>query len=252
MTKIYYAGIQDHSTLDYPGKMAAVVYLCGCTYRCPWCQNRDLVMENPQYCKEETLDVIIKKLKENFIIDAAVISGGEPLIQKETIELVDRIGKETNLLRNVNTNGSSPAMLEKVLPMLDFVTMDLKAPMDERYGQTIGIPEEKQYQPILEKVEKTLQQLGEWEKEKEARTTIVPGLVDSKEDIEDIVPMVRKGGFSQYTIQQFQPNNTLDPGYMRKASPTTDEMKELGRHAKEFLPDVEVQIVSQETGFVSV
>jgi len=249
MTKINFAGIVDHSTLDYPGKSAAVVYLCGCPFRCPWCQNRELVLEE-ENCRLIEIDEILKQLKENFLLDAVCITGGEPLLQEETIELLGRIKSETKLLLKIDTNLYFPDMLEKAIPYLDFFTTDVKAPLDERYGRVVGLPDH--WKEIVARVRKSLSILKGWDKKKEARTTIVPGLIDSKEDIEEAAKIVNDTGFSLYTLQQFRAERTLDPEYEKIKSPSVELMHELGRAAKKHLPDTKVQIVTEKNGFEEI
>ncbi|PKP61070.1 MAG: anaerobic ribonucleoside-triphosphate reductase activating protein, partial [Candidatus Altiarchaeales archaeon HGW-Altiarchaeales-1] len=132
MLKINFAGIVDYSSVDFPGHVCAVIYLCGCPYRCPWCQNADVALANPEVCREMEISEIIKNLKENFIIDAVTITGGEPLMQNETFELCLRIKNETNLLLKIDHNGFYPETLQKFLPLLDFIGLDIKAPFTEK------------------------------------------------------------------------------------------------------------------------
>lgn len=249
MTKLRFAGIVDHSTLDYPGKSTAVLYLCGCPFRCPWCQNRELVLEG-ENCRETEIDSIIEKLKENFLVDAVSVTGGEPLMQQETIELLKRIKSETKLLLKIDTNLYFPKMLGNSLQYLDFFSTDIKAPLDERYGRVAGLPEH--WEEIVARVRKSLKILKDWDRKKEARTTIVPGLIDSKKDIEEIARVVGDTGFSLYTLQQFRPEGTLDPAYERVGSPSPELMQELGKAAKEHLPDTKVQIVTEKNGFEEI
>jgi pyruvate formate lyase activating enzyme len=90
MTLINFAGIVDNSTVDYPGRLSAVIYLCGCPYRCPWCQNAELI-SNEGSCKPTEISYIVDRLKENFLIQAVCVTGGEPLMQEGTIELLEGI-----------------------------------------------------------------------------------------------------------------------------------------------------------------
>jgi len=249
MTKINFAGIVDNSTIDYPKKLSAVVYLCGCPYRCPWCQNAELVL-NGGNCKPTEIDEIIDQLKENFLIQAVCITGGEPLMQRETVELLERIKSETDLLLKIDSNGYFSERLREALPLLDFFTTDVKAPLNERYGEVVGLPD--QWQKIVERVEMTLNILKRWNHQKEARTTIVPDLIDRKEDIEKIAMLVDDVGFTLYTLQQFRADRTLDPGYERIQSPSPELMRELGRAAKKHLPKTKVQIVTQQNGFEEI
>lgn len=249
MTKIRFAGIVDHSTLDYPGKSAAVLYLCGCPLRCPWCQNRELVLEE-ENCREIDIDFIMEMLKENFLVDAVSITGGEPLMQKATIELMKRIKSDTKLLLKIDTNLYFPETLGDSLQYLDFFSTDIKAPLDESYGRAAGLPDH--WEGIVSRVKKSLEILKGWDKKKEARTTIVPGLIDSEEDIEEIARVVSDTGFSLYTLQQFRAERTLDSSYERIGSPTPELMQELGRAAKKHLPDTKVQIVTEKNGFEEI
>lgn len=249
MTEINFAGIVDNSTIDYPEKLSAVVYLCGCPYRCPWCQNAELVF-NEGNCKPTGIDEIIDQLKENFLIQAVCVTGGEPLMQKETIEFLKGIKSETDLLLKIDSNGFFPERLKKALPLLDFFTTDVKAPPNERYGEVVGLPD--QWQKIVERVEKSLDILKKWEHQKEARTTIVPGLIDKKEDIEKIAKLVDDVGFTLYTLQQFRAERTLDPEYEKVQSPSLELMQELGTIAKKHLSKTKVQIVTQQNGFEEI
>ncbi|MBU4124290.1 MAG: hypothetical protein KKI14_02400, partial [Nanoarchaeota archaeon] len=87
---------------------------------------------------------------------------------------------------------------------------------------------------------------------KEARTTIVPGLNDSEEDIANIAKIVNEYKFDLYTLQQFKPKNTLDPNYMNIPSPSLEQMRILGKLAKSLLPQTKVRIVTLEKGFESI
>ena len=90
-----FAGIVDSSTIDYPGKVVAVVYLCGCDFRCPFCHNKDIVLSSDS-CKKLEIKEIIDKLKENFLIEGVCITGGEPLLQEDTVEQCRTIAKKEN------------------------------------------------------------------------------------------------------------------------------------------------------------
>jgi len=246
--KINFAGIVDHSTLDYPGKNAAVVYLCGCPYRCPWCQNPELVRE--EGCEMVEIDKIIEKLNENFLIDAVCVTGGEPLMQKNTIELLKRIKQETDLLLKIDHNCYFPERLKEALHYLDFFTTDVKAPLDEKYGAAVGLPDN--WEKIVEKIKESHEILKEWRGRKEARTTIVPGLIETKEDVGKIAEIVKDVGFETYTLQQFRAEKTLDPKFKFIRSPAVEKMQELGKEAKKYLPDTKVRIVTQENGFEEI
>jgi len=244
------AGIADSSTLDYIGKVSAVIYLCGCPYRCPWCQNPDLVEQREEVCKTLTIDSLVKALKDDFLISAVSVTGGEPLMQPEVLDLLKEIKKQTNLALKIDTNGGYPERLAQALPYLDFFSMDIKAPLDERYGKAIGLPDK--WEEAVKNIKKCLSLLKDWDKPKEARTTIIPGLTDKKEEIAKIAEVVKETGFDYYTLQQFRSGATLDPKYNKTKSPNTSLMNELGSAAKEILPDATVKIVTQQKGFEEI
>jgi pyruvate formate lyase activating enzyme len=246
MSEINFAGIVDNSTIDYPKKLSAVVYLCGCPYRCPWCQNSELVFGKGN-CRSFDIDQIVGQLKNNFLIQAVCVTGGEALMQKEAIELLKKVKSDTDLLLKIDTNGYFPEVLVNALPFLDFLTIDVKAPLDQRYGPVVGIP--FRWKNVVERVGKSLNTLKGWNHPKEARTTIVPDLIYKKEDIEEIAKTVNDFGFDHYTLQQFRAERTLDPEYGKIPSPRPEMMMELGRAAKRYLPETKVQIVTQQNGF---
>lgn len=242
--KISIGGILDHSTLDYPDKVCAVVYTCGCPFRCPWCHNKDLVL--CKNCRDVEIDQIIKQLKQNFLINSVCITGGEPLMQNSAIDLVKEIKDKTELHVKIDTNGFYPEILEEALPFLDFVSIDVKAGLNENYGGVIGLQENDM---IIDKIKKSLNILKKFKNPKEVRTTIVPGLIDSKKDIRDIADSIKDIKFNIYTLQQFRGKTTIDPEFEKLPSPKREEILKLGRIAKKELPEVKVRIATEENGF---
>jgi pyruvate formate lyase activating enzyme len=249
MTELKIAGIFDSSTQDYPGKVAAVIYLCGCPYRCPWCQNPEL-LEEEGICRTASVDYIVSALKEDYLIGAACVTGGEPLMQQSTLELLKEIKKETDLSLKLDTNGYYPDMLKLALPYVDLLSIDIKAPLGEGYGVAAGLGD--RYVEAVSRIKRSLAVIREWGGDAEARTTVVPGITDSKGVIEEIASTVKEYCFKSYTLQQFRPMNTLDPAYMKKKSPTHAIMLELGKTAKKMLPQAKVRIFTQLKGFEDI
>ena len=54
-------GVQELTTLDFPGKLAAVVFTVGCNFRCGYCHNPQFVQ-----CQGETLTSIPEEVFLNF------------------------------------------------------------------------------------------------------------------------------------------------------------------------------------------
>jgi len=242
---IDFAGIVPNSKVDYPGKSCAVVYLSGCNFRCSFCNNKEIV--TGEICKKIDVEEIVKPLANNFMIEAVCITGGEPLMQDETIKLIASLRKNTPLAIKLDTNGYFPDKLERVLPALSFISIDIKAPF-EKYTKAVGV--EEAY--IISNLEKTLAIVKKCRFPKEARTVIVPGLNDTEEDIAKIAAIVRENKFDLYTLQQFRPENTLDPNYTNLASPSVEQMRILGKTAKSFLPEAKVRVATAENGIESI
>jgi pyruvate formate lyase activating enzyme len=135
---MHIGGLQKFSLIDYPGKIAAVVFTQGCNFRCPYCHNPELVLPElfhhrvPESLFFRFLDVRCGQL------DAVVISGGEPTMQNDLVDFIKAI-KERGFLVKLDTNGSNPSKLKEVLDqnIIDYIAMDIKAPF-ERYSELAG------------------------------------------------------------------------------------------------------------------
>lgn len=135
------AGLQKLTLLDYPGKMACTVFSSGCNFRCPFCQNADLVLPDlypEEIGREEFLSFLKKRAG---ILDGICFSGGEPLLDGSVEGLMEE-AKALGYLVKLDTNGSFPERLESLAAkgLLDYVAMDLKN-SPERYAETIGLAE---------------------------------------------------------------------------------------------------------------
>lgn len=196
-------GFLGTSLIDYPGKVAAVVFLSGCNLRCPYCHNSILVRE------DETLDdlgfheLIDGLQRRRKLLEGVVVTGGEPTLHAELAELLRGL-KATGLAVKLDTNGLRPQVLAGLLRerLVDYVAVDMKlAP--ERYFTCLGGP-----QDAPQRLEATVQLLRAHGVEHEFRTTCVPGLVNA-EDIEAVVRLI--AGAPAYYLQQYIPLHVSDP-----------------------------------------
>ena len=133
------AGLQKSSLVDYPSKIAAVVFTLGCNFRCPYCHNPNIltaVSTNRLFDEAAVFD-FLKTRKGK--LDAVVVSGGEPTLQKGLSEFFEKL-KELGFLTKLDTNGSSSKILEYLIKeeLLDYVAMDIKAPI-EKYKEIARI-----------------------------------------------------------------------------------------------------------------
>lgn len=133
-------GVRPCSLIDYPGSPAVVIFTAGCTFRCWYCHNPQLVL--PEYLNHDiTADELWTFLqRRRAVLDAVVITGGEPTFHRDLpsyITNIRRLGYRVKL----DTNGSNPAMLENLIARacVDHLAMDVKAPL-ERYADITGVP----------------------------------------------------------------------------------------------------------------
>ena len=122
-------GLTRLSAADYPGKLAAVVYCQGCAWRCGYCHNPHLL---PARGKEELpwARVVSFLERRRGLLDAVVFSGGEPTLQPSLRQAMGEV-KGMGYLIGLHTAGIVPRRLAEVLPLLDWVGMDVKAPFEE-------------------------------------------------------------------------------------------------------------------------
>lgn len=192
-------GIQWLTLLDYPDKVAATLFTAGCNFRCPFCHNPELVI--PELITGEALEErFFDDIKERFgFLDAIVISGGEPTLQSDLLDVLERI-KEIGYLVKLDTNGSRPDIVEKAIKsgLLDYIAMDVKAPM---YDQIAGVPVD------INLIRESISLIRQSGKQYEFRTTAAPGL--SRDDLLLISNWV--GGSRSYWLQEFraQPDRQL-------------------------------------------
>jgi len=221
------------SLIDWDGMVASVIFLPGCNMRCPFCYNVDLVL-HPERLRTIPWEEIEEYLKKGAgFIDGVVILGGEPTIHPDLPELCSRI-KKLGLLVKLDTNGMNPEMMEKLINegLVDYVAMDIKAPLDERkYSTASGVNVRK----LLKRVQRAIELLMEGRVEYEFRTTVVPTL-HTPEDITQICQAIR--GCKKYVIQRFKGNvETLKPDFGKLKTFSDEEMKEFLRLAKKIIPN---------------
>jgi len=197
MASIRIGGIEKFSIVDFPNRMAAVVFMQGCPWRCPYCHNPHL-----QDINAETNIVwhkFIDFLKQRKgILDAVVFSGGEPLVQKGLMEAIEEV-RDLEYQIGLHTGGYLPAYFEEILSKVDWVGFDVKAPLEqEKYKEiTGGIAD-------VEKVKESLKILCDSGKSFECRTTCDPRFL-SIDDMYDIGNSLKNMGVKEYYLQKYRP-----------------------------------------------
>jgi pyruvate formate lyase activating enzyme len=200
----------------------------GCNLRCPFCYNWRLILDPkpPFLTEDEALDMLESRKKH---IDAVVITGGEPTINEDLPEFIRRL-KEKGFFVKLDTNGFSPDILEKSLPNLDYVAMDVKTTL-EKY-KILGGKE-------IDKLTRSIKILREGEVDYEFRNTIVPGIVNG-EDIPKIGEMV-KGG-KRFVFQQFLPEEALDVQFRNIEPYGRDIIESFAKIIKPYVKEVLLRV----------
>jgi pyruvate formate lyase activating enzyme len=218
-------GLEKFTNLDYPGRLAAVVFTQGCNFRCRFCYNPMLVWpsqelgekygKDPALITEEDLFLFLKSRVGK--LEAVVITGGEPTLHPDLPEFISKI-KALGYLVKLDTNGSRPADLKRALAgkQIDYLAMDLKAP-EALYEQVTG--KEADFKKIGESV-KLIKESGI---PHEFRTTVVPGLLGVPE-IEAMGEIL--AGAERWYLQKFKSDTDLvDRSLEKKPSYTDVEME---------------------------
>jgi pyruvate formate lyase activating enzyme len=219
-----FAGIQKTSLIDYPDRVATVLFTSGCNLRCPYCHNGELVHNYAGSFIEE--DEVIETLVERkHYVDSVVVTGGEPTIHAGLPVFLARL-KENGFNVKLDTNGFNPDTLRACLPFVDYIAMDVKT-SPEKYSE-LGA---SSLEPLVESIE-IIKTSGV---DYEFRCTAVPGFVET-ETINEIGELVKDS--KRFVFQQFRPEKTLDPAY-NDVKPHPDEyIKNLGDTMEKYVEEV--------------
>ncbi len=208
-----FKGWQKTSLIEYPGKVSTVLFTGGCNFRCPFCYNTSLVLQ-PQKLPDLPEEIVLEYLHDNRrLYEAVVVSGGEPTLCGELPAFLGR-AKSLGLAVGLETNGSDPSVLRALLGegLVDYLAMDVKAPLRwSSYRAAAGLKEEQQV--LLDRVLETLELLKTAPAEVELRCTVVPAL-HSREDLLVLASQLR--GRRRFVLQQFLPDEALDPDFKAK------------------------------------
>ncbi len=224
-------GFQKLTILDYPGKVACIVFTPGCNFRCPFCHNASLVTHIDTDTYMDAEDILSYLKKRQGLLDGVVITGGEPLLQNGIEEFIGRI-KDLGYVVKLDTNGSFPEKLISLVEkgLVDYVAMDIKN-SKAKYALTAGA-ESFDISPIEKSVEFLLQNKVDYE----FRTTIVDGF-HTLDDIQDIVVWIK--GAHKYFLQNFVDSGDLIKPELKPVS--VDLLKEMKKKATEIIPCVEIR-----------
>lgn len=211
-SRLRIGGLTRLTTIDYPGELAAVVFCHGCSWRCRYCHNGHLLdtLDNQLLLPWSEVRDFLRQRRG--LLDAVVFSGGEPTLQgalaaamTETRELGYRIG--------LHTAGPAPERLARLLPLIDWVALDIKG-LPEDYAAITGVPGSG------ERAWESLRLLLDAGLPHEVRTTLMPDWTAAK--VAQLAHRLADAGVRHYSLQSCDPSHALDPHLERAPQPLAE------------------------------
>ena len=226
-------GLQKTSLIDFPPYLASVIFTGGCSFRCGFCHNPDLVLHFDKLktiSEEEVFEYLEEK--KNWI-DGVVITGGEPTLQKDLVEFMSRI-KSMGLLLKLDTNGSNPDMLKEIIDkkIVDYIAMDVKTRLED-YEKVVGVKVD------VDKIKRSILLIRDSGIDYEFRTTVIPGII-GKEEVASIGELLK--GSKKYVLQNFRNSAGLIDEKFKEINPYSEkELEELKNVVADKFETVEIR-----------
>ncbi len=228
-TSLRFGGWQKHSLIDYPGKIACVLFMEHCNFACPYCHNPELatgrVPEDSKLDLETVFDLLAAR---RSFLEGVVITGGEPTLSRHLPALCLAL-KTMGYPVKLDTNGSRPAVLASLLNagLVDYVAMDVKT--DPQYYPKF-ICSDNYAEAVVDSIRLIMNAGVDYE----FRTTVVYPLVD-----ETVIGAIAKAiaGAKRYVLQAFKPERLLSPAFFSShpRQPDPASLDELSRIARPWV-----------------
>lgn len=224
-------GLNKTTLLDYPGKVAATIFIGGCNFRCPFCHNSSLVTNTasqPEISQTEILNFLKKR---RGILEGVCVTGGEPTLFPELADFLSDI-RELGYPIKLDTNGSNPSFLRFLVQndLISKVAMDIKS-SPQNYSKLTGITTLD-----FHAIETSVSYLLEENVDYEFRTTVVREL----HNIQDFVEISQwiKGAKAYYLQAYKDSEEVLQPGF---SSYSLEELEHFRTILQKTIPLVEIR-----------
>jgi pyruvate formate lyase activating enzyme len=230
-----FKGIQKTTLIDYPGKVACILFTGGCNFNCPFCYNKDLV-KNPEKLPTITQSQALEFLeKRKKYLEGLVITGGEPTLHQQLPEFIAKT-KKIGYKIKLDTNGTNPKMIEKLIheKLVDYFAMDIKTSF-ENYEKACGTKTD------IEKIKKSVKIIMKSGIDYEFRSTIMPHYYTQK-DAQKIAQDLK--GAKKYFLQAFNEMNgqtLIEPKTANKKKYSKKEALELKKILEKTIQKVELK-----------
>lgn len=230
------SGIQKFTLLDFPEKIACIIFTGGCNYRCGFCHNPEFVL--PEKLAKISKNFIQEGAVLNFLeqrrglLQGVVITGGEPTIMPDLENFIVKV-RDLGFAVKLDSNGNRPEVLQSLIAkgLVDYIAMDFKTSLPEYQALVGKWADEKK---ILESIDI----LKEGKVEYEFRTTLIREV-----HTPPILQAMSKtmSGAKRLYLQAFRSGITLDPAFKDFHSFTADEMEDIAKLFRENVEEVFVR-----------
>ena len=227
---MYIYGFQKTTLLDYPGKLASLIFTGGCDFRCPFCHNFELAEGRlPPVMEEEDLLSFLKSRRG--LLDGVAFTGGEPCLHPGLPDLMAKI-RDLGFATKLDSNGYHPARLREIIDrgLADYVAMDIKN-SPAKYAMTCGIETVD-----LDVIRESIGLLMERAPDYEFRTTVVAEFHEA-DDFRAMGEMIR--GARRYFLQCFTDRDSVPFGNLH--APTKAQLEEFRDISRNYVPDTELR-----------
>lgn len=231
------AGLEKFTMIDYPNKIACIIFIYGCNFRCGFCHNPELVVDkNPLSFSEDYIFDFLKKRQKQ--LDAVCFTGGEPLLtlKKDFVKKV----KEMGFLVKIDTNGSNPNVLKELIDegLVDFIAMDIKS-SKEKYKTVINSNLD------YDLIKQSIQIISDSKLPHEFRTTVLERFHDADEikKIGSELNELLKTKPQKYALQGFSnQGKILDETFKDDPDVTENYLLKLKDVAQKYFKEVELRV----------
>ncbi len=224
-------GLQRLTLIDYPDKLACTVFTFGCNFRCPYCHNPELVIDDGRKAIEEK-EILEFLLERKNFLEGICLTGGEPTLYDDLPDFLSEV-KELGFSVKLDTNGTSPQMLERLIEgrLVDYIAMDIKAPR-EKYETVTQVSVKSR------DIQKSIELICDGKIDYELRTTVVPSLLG----LNEILAIGQwLSGARRFVLQQFKPAKTLEKSYQREQVYTREELEDFAVTMGHFFGSVSIR-----------
>lgn len=228
------SALKKTTLLDYPDKIATIIFTAWCNLRCGFCHNREFVL--PEEIKKIT-DFIPEEIFFNFlktkvwVLDWVVICWWEPTINRDLFDFCKKI-KDLWFLVKIDTNWQNPKVIEKLLDdkLVDYIAMDIKNSFS-KYEITTGVRED------IDEYRKSIELIKDSKIDYEFRTTLVKWF----HSIEDVIEIAKLISWTKkYFLQNFKWGSTLDENFSW-TSFSRAELHEFEKACKKYVENVHIR-----------